>query len=95
MLEMKYEQALKDHDFLWRIDSAYDMTGGYVDQNDLDKLLRSPTKKTAKECLCNQIVYWFDSGVEDRCRTFESIITEYPEVEKIMERHNISRHWRN
>ena len=39
-----------------------DMTGGYVDSNDLDKLLKSPTKKTARECLKSQIQYWFQVG---------------------------------
>lgn len=41
---------------------AADMTGSYVDQNDLAKLLRSPTKATAKQCLCAQIEYWFQVG---------------------------------
>jgi hypothetical protein len=52
---MNYEQALKDHKFLWEVAPACDMTGGYVDQDDLEKLLESPTKATAKDCLCRQI----------------------------------------
>jgi len=59
---MTYEQSYKDHSYLWGIDAAYDMTGGYVDQEDLDKLLKSPNKRTAKACLENQIDYWFDVG---------------------------------
>ncbi len=95
MKVITYEQAYKDHSYLWvTIGAAFDMTGGYVDQDDLNKLLYSPTKKTAKECLCGQIAYWFDVGIDEyRQISFESILREYPEIEKIMERHNILRHW--
>lgn len=58
-----YEQAYDDHQYLWRTYSkADDMTGAYVDQDDLAKMLRSPTKRTARECLENQIIYWFEAG---------------------------------
>lgn len=59
---MTYEQALSDHKYLWSIGEADDMTGGYVDQEDLRKLLLSPTKTTARDCLCSQIDYWFSVG---------------------------------
>ena len=59
---MTYDQAHKDHTYLWSIGAPEDMTGGYVDQQDLKKLLDSPTKKTAKECLYSQINYWFEFG---------------------------------
>lgn len=58
-----YEQARADHEYLWETyGPAYDMTGGYVDQEDLDKLLKRPTKATARDCYQNQIRYWFDVG---------------------------------
>ena len=59
---MKYEEVYKDHSYLWSIGPANDMTGGYVDQEDLYKLLKNPTKATAKKCLLEQIEYWFDMG---------------------------------
>jgi hypothetical protein len=40
------------------------MTGGYVDSEDLDRLLKSPTKATARKCLIDQIVYWFHVGFD-------------------------------
>ena len=59
-----YMQALRDHQYLWNIGPAYDMTGGYTDQEDLELLLKSPTKTTARKCLVRQIVYWFQVGPE-------------------------------
>lgn len=59
----RYDQALADWEYLWTTyGPAEDMTGAYVDQDDLKKLLRSPTKKTAAECLEAQIDYWFTAG---------------------------------
>lgn len=61
----RYDKALADWDYLWTAyGPASDMTGGYVDQGDLDKLLRSPTKATAAKCLGSQIEYWFEVGPE-------------------------------
>ena len=88
---MTYEQALKDWKTLWKIDCASDMTVGYVDQEDLDRLLHFPTKKTAKECLCRQIGYWFQAGTESNpvtCNPGE-LIEKYPHVRVIAERHGI------
>lgn len=65
-MAFSYEQALADHSYLWdTYGPASDMTGGYVDQDDLAQLLRSPTKVTARECLDRQIRYWFAMGPED------------------------------
>ena len=61
-----YDIARKDHEYLWGIYSAaYDMTGAYVDQGDLDKLLKNPSKKCARDCYQSQIEYWFSVGPED------------------------------
>lgn len=65
-MKLSYEQAFKDWQYLWDIDCAYDMTGGYVDQEDLKKLLCNPTKTTATKCLKSQIVYWFQVGTESK-----------------------------
>lgn len=64
MSKISYEQAYSDWEYLFSIGCAYDMTGGYVDQEDLKKLLKSPTKKTARDCLVNQIIYWFQVGID-------------------------------
>ena len=66
MARLTYEQVREDHEYLWSIAAAYDMTGGYVDQQDLQKLLESPTKATARDCYRNQIYYWFQSGPDHR-----------------------------
>ena len=61
----RYLQALSDRQYLWQTyGPARDMTGGYVDQDDLEKLLMSPTKTTATQCLTNQIHYWYRVGPE-------------------------------
>ncbi len=89
---MTYEQAYKDHCYLWRISPAHDMTGGYVDQHDLDKLLKNPTKKTAKECLCSQIDYWFSAGPDiNQCCGGDSqeYIRNDPKIAEIAERHGV------
>lgn len=62
---MAYAESRNDHEYLWDIAPAYDMTGGYVDQDDLEKLLQSPTKKTATECYNTQIGYWFEVGPDE------------------------------
>jgi hypothetical protein len=62
LARVTYEQARKDHEYLWSIAPAEDMTGGYMDQDDLKKLLRNPTKATARECYVDQIHYWFQVG---------------------------------
>lgn len=62
-MKVTYEQAYADHSYLWETyGAADDMTGGYVDQEDLTRLLKSPTKATARDCLVSQITYWFQTG---------------------------------
>lgn len=59
----RYDQTYADWNYLWtEYAPAHDMTGAYVDQGDLARLLKSPTKATACECLESQIIYWFDVG---------------------------------
>ena len=65
MAEVTYEQARKDHEYLWSIGPAHDMTGAYVDQEDLQRLLESPTKSTARDCYVSQILFWFHNGPDD------------------------------
>ena len=83
---MTYDQSRKDHEYLWHYAPAYDMTGGYVDQDDLEKLLESPTKKTAMNCYNNQIVYWFEAGPDDSFGIEAKWKTD-PKVREIAERH--------
>lgn len=86
----KYEQAYADHSYLWKIGAGYDMTGAYVDSEDLDKMLKTPTKKMATECLCSQISHWFVSGF-DRGDSYrqeaQSMINSDFKVREIAERH--------
>lgn len=90
MSKLTYEQALADHTYLWDINPAYDMTGGYVDQEDLQRLLHSPTKATARDCLHSQIVYWFRRGCGDERQyvsDWQTLIPEHPKLVEIAQRH--------
>lgn len=83
---LTYAQARADHEYLWNTyGPALDMTGGYVDSEDLDRLLRSPTKSTARACYVDQIEYWFDVGPEDKD---PDTWRRDPKVREIAERHN-------
>ena len=90
---MNYKQARKDHEYLWAIGPAYDMTGGYVDQEDLERLLKCPTKAMATKCYHDQICYWFDYGCEDNHYSLETIPWDDPMVVEIAERHGINTPW--
>lgn len=62
-MAVSYKQAFSDWSYLWNeYGPADDMTGGYVDQDDLASLLRNPSKTTARDCLVRQIGYWFQVG---------------------------------
>jgi len=89
---MKYEEARADWEYLWGIGSAQDMTGGYVDQGDLDLMLKSPTKRTATKVFCSQIDYWFQVGPDmSPGKSFppEHYIATDPRVKEIAIRHGI------
>ena len=82
-MSVNYQQALADRTYLWETyGPAYDMTGGYVDQEDLDQLLRNPTKATALRCLTSQIVYWFQVGPDTG-----EIPTDDERVDEIQDRY--------
>ena len=86
---ISYEQAREDREYLWSISPAYDMTGGYVDQDDLQRLLENPTKATARDCYRRQINYWFERGPQEGDRSGE--IPWYDaRVVEIAERHCIA-----
>lgn len=89
---MTYEEVYKDWDYLFNtISHANDMTGGYVDSEDLEALLKKPSKSTAKKCLVCQINYWFDAGIEysneHKGKTVFDLINEYPEILVIADRY--------
>ena len=87
-----YEQARTDHEYLWNTyEDAYDMTGGYVDSKDLDRLLKSPTKRTARECYIDQIVYWFGVGPDESLPLGDW--RNDPVVAEIAERYNCTLPW--
>lgn len=82
-----YEQAFADHSYLWETyGAAADMTGAYVDQEDLAKLLRCPSKTTARQCLVEQIKYWFEAGTDDRVHN--PIDWNDPKLSEIAERYD-------
>lgn len=82
----RYDQARADHEYLWSIGPAKDMTGGYVDQEDLALLLRSPSKATAAGCYERQIAHWFSVGTDDALPPRMLMATD-PRLRAIAERH--------
>jgi hypothetical protein len=86
-MSITYEQARQDHEYLWSIAPAFDMTGGYVDGEDLQKLLRSPNKITARKCYSAQINYWFQVGPDTLAGGPGAIPWDDPKVKEIAERH--------
>lgn len=87
-MRVTYEQALADHTYLWtEYGAANDMTGAYVDQDDLTRLLRSPTKATARDCLCDQIRYWFEAGPDSSSSFGRTMDSQDQMLHEIAERH--------
>lgn len=88
---MTYDQAFEDHQYLWKeYGPAHDMTGGYTDSEDLDRLLANPTKVTARKCLETQIAYWFQVGYNDNSYdpdTAANAVRDDPRVAEIADRH--------
>lgn len=88
MPKIAYEVAYRDHKYLWAVGPAYDMTGGYEDQGDLDRMLKTPTKSMAVKCLSDQINYWFQRGTEEGgIQQVERLLETDPMVRAIYERH--------
>lgn len=83
-----YAEARADHEYLWRICPAGDMTGGYVDQEDLAILLKKPTAATARDLYIRQICYWFEKGTEDGGKEqVEQLLLDDWRVQEIHERY--------
>jgi len=85
-MTITYDQARKDHEYLWEYGAAQDMSGAYVDQEDLERLLKSPTKGTARDCYEKQILFWFQIGPDSFGNSMDWRTD--PEVRKIAERHD-------
>ena len=87
----RYDQARADHEYLWgSYAAADDMTGAYVDQQDLTRLMRSPTKATATRVYESQIHYWFEKGpdMNERARRgLDKRMRDDPKIEEIAGRH--------
>jgi hypothetical protein len=93
---MTYEEVYADWKYLWDIAPANDMTGGYVDQDDLLRMLKSPSKATAKYCLERQMEYWFQAGPDgfEVCRNYDTLCEEFPRVEQIRAKYDFTlRYW--
>ena len=87
---MKYEDARRDHEYLWNTyGPANDMTGGYQDSDDLELMLKKPTKAQAAICYSNQIRYWFESGPERSALDAPEIPWDDPEVCRIADEHDV------
>ena len=83
---MTYAQARMDHEYLWQTYAeAYDISGAYVDQDDLARLLKTPTRAMARSCYESQIQYWFSAGPEPDC---SNRWKSDPAVLEIAERHH-------
>lgn len=88
MAKVTHEIAYRDRQYLWKLCPAADMTGGYEDQGDLERLLKTPTKAMAAQCLSSQIDYWFRKGTEDGGEEqVADFLRTDPHVRDIYERH--------
>lgn len=88
MAKITYEVAYRDRQYLWSISPARDMTGGYVDQEDLERMLKTPTKAMAAKCLRAQIEYWFERGTESGAeRHVSELLESDDEIRAIYSRH--------
>ncbi len=89
-MPITYQKARADHEYLWRTyGPACDMTGSYVDSEDLARLLRSPTKTTARDCYCRQIRYWFQAGPDRNWGSSNADWRDDPKVKQIARRHDL------
>ena len=92
---MTYKEVKADWEYLWSIGPANDMTGGYVYQEDLEKLLKNPTKATAKSCMISQIEYWFQAGIEPKKRggnigdSPQIYENKFPRIKEIAKKYNM------
>jgi hypothetical protein len=89
---MSYEEVYTDWKYLWDIAPVNDMTGGYVDQEDLKRMLKSPSKKTAVYCLKRQMEYWFHAGPDGyECgRDYEQLCQDYSKLEYIRTKYDFN-----
>ena len=60
----RYDRIRNDWLDLWSLGPADDISGGYVDQDDLAIMLKTPTKSAAADCMERQIAYWLQVGME-------------------------------
>ena len=85
---MTYEQVLADRDYLFdTYGPAADMTGGWVEGEYLQALLRKPTKSEAKRILCGLICYWFETGYDQAGDTICAPDMTDPILQEIAARH--------
>ena len=82
-----YNEVREDWETLWNICPADDMTGAYVDSGDLDRMLKTPTKKMAIQCMKCQIDFWLNQGIEDTNQTLEELMEMYPQVIPVAEKY--------
>ena len=85
-----YEQALADRDYLFNTyGPASDMTGGWVEGDHFEELLKRPSKAKARDILSGLICYWFETGHDGRnCYDTTAPNMSDPKVAEIAERYN-------
>lgn len=85
------ERARADHERPWTdYAPADDRTGGTVDQADLSRLMRSPTKATAATVYERQIEYWLDKGPDMNVRVRRGLddrVADDPRLAAIADSH--------
>jgi hypothetical protein len=59
---MTFEEVKKDYVELMDIGVPYDMTGGFVDSERMETVIRNPTKSNAKKYMIEVIYYGFQWG---------------------------------
>ena len=60
---MTFEEVKKDYqELIGKCGVAYDMTGGFVDAEHMEKVILNPTKANAKKYMIDVINYGFQMG---------------------------------
>lgn len=88
-MALTYDKVFPMWKFLFEdVACANDMTGAYCDQEDLESLIKDPSKKNATNIMKKQIEYWFSHGIEysmkyNRSMNIFDFIAIFPKIDDI------------
>lgn len=86
---MTFEEVKRDYlEIIEEAGIPYDMTGGFVAEEQMEKVIRNPTKRNAKNYMINVIEYGFQWGDYWKSQTSGEIsINDNEVVRKIYDKY--------